>query len=342
MGILRAVLASVLALFGIVLTIPVLVVGLPFWAIAFVTRVFSGFVQPDPVPWQEIIEYYPTIGWKPKANLRTYGLADEVFYFTTDADGWRGRTRLEESEVVAFGDSYAFGYGVNDDSFFAELNSSLRLKAIGSVGYNMVQCLLWMERFARQLSGKLVIWFIYYGNDLYENLQPNLGHYRMPFMREVNGTGNWEIVTAHVNSGQWPFSWDRRYYHKLAEICSPTFLSQRAFSACAYLIGKGSSICEAVNARLVVMTIPETTQLTPRGLAFLKSLAPDGQSFDPDTPDKKIGEICAGLNIPFVALKNHLGAAHYKATDPHWNERGHRRVAQLLYGLYEEYGAHRR
>jgi len=84
MAITRSILAIVSALFAIVLTVPILVVGLPFLAVAFLTRAFSRLLEPRTVPWQEIIEYYPTLGWKPKANLNTYGLADEVFHLTTD------------------------------------------------------------------------------------------------------------------------------------------------------------------------------------------------------------------------------------------------------------------
>jgi len=337
MAITRTILAVVSVLFGIVLTLPIFVLGLPFLLVTFFTRAFSRLLEPRTVPWQEIIEYYPTLGWKPKANLNTYGLADEVFHLTTDSDGWRGRTSLQESDVVVFGDSYAFGYGVNDQEFLAELNHNLRVKSIGANGYNMVQSLLWMERLAPKLGGKLIVWLVYYGNDLYDNLQPNLYHYRMPFVCKVNGAGGWEIVTSHVNSSKWPYPSERRYDLRLAEICCRTFLSERVFSACEFLIEKGNSLCHAVSTRLVVMSIPENLQVAHRGLEYLASIAPDPKSFDPDFPDQRISEICTRLDIPFVGLKDHLGETHYKASDPHWNAKGHKRVAEVVYGLYQDH-----
>jgi len=137
-----------------------------------------------------------------------------VCHLTTDGEGWRGRTELRESDIVVFGDSFAFGYGVDDKKFFAGLNPDVRIKSIGVNGYNMVQSLFWMERLSVQLTGKLVVWFVYFGNDLYENLQPNLERYRMPFVRSFNGTGDWEIVTSHINATKWPFSSERRYHQR--------------------------------------------------------------------------------------------------------------------------------
>ncbi len=339
MSTIRTLIAMISSLFGILLIIPIIVLGLPFWAVAFLTHLIHSLVRlfrPKVVPWQQLIEFEPTVGWKPKPNLKAYARADNVFHLTTDSQGWRGQTTLYESEVLVFGDSYAFGYGVDDKSFFAELNPKLRIKAIGINGYNMVQELLWIQRLSVHLRDKLVVWFIYFGNDLYENLQPNLDHYRMPFVRKVNGTGSWEIVTSHISPAKWPSNSQRHYYAKLAEICSPTFLAQRVYSACEFLISRGRDICNQAGAQLVVMSIPDITQISKTHITKLATLAPEPDSFDPDLPDKKIREICSALGVPFVALKNHLKVEDYKEHDVHWNERGHQRVAEVLNRVYHD------
>lgn len=89
-----------------------------------------------------------------------------------------------------------------------------------------------------------------------------------------------------------------------AEICCPTtFLSERVYSACEFLIEKGNDLCNNVCARLVVMTIPETTQLSQNGLKQLIPLALDPKSFNPDLPDKKISEICSKSDIPICCIE---------------------------------------
>ena len=51
---------------------------------------------------------------------------------------------------------------------------------------------------------------------------------------------------------------------RLAELCCPTSLSRRAYDACSYLIQQGQQLCSEAGAELVVMTIPDAWQLTPR------------------------------------------------------------------------------
>jgi hypothetical protein len=324
-----------------ILAVPIVFLGLPFWVIAFLTRVFSRLFEPPYLSWQQLIEFTPTIGWKPKPNLNAFYLTaveDGIFRIITDPDGWPGKATFGESEVVVFGDSFAFGYGVDTNkSFFSQPNGNIRIKAVGAPGYNMVQELLWMQRLSGQLRGKIVVWAIYYGNDLYENLRPNLEHYRMPFVRTINGSGSWEIVTSHVSPAEWASNSERDYYKNLAEICSPTFLAERAYSACEFLIGRGRDICNQAGAKLAVMTIPDITQISTRHMQRLTRLAPDPSSFDPDLPDTRIKEICSSFGVPFVSLKHHLDVGDHKERDVHWNERGHKRVAEVLYNLHQDY-----
>lgn len=337
----RAIIAVIAALFGMILAGPIVFLWLAFWGIAFLTNVFSRLFERPYLSWKQLVEFTPTIGWKPKPNLNAFyltGVEDGVFNIITDPDGWPGNATLGESEVVVFGDSFAFGYGVDTKkSFFSQPNRNIRIKAVGAPGYNMVQELLWMQRLSAQLRGKIVVWAIYYGNDLYENLRPNLDHYRMPFVRTTNGTGSWEIVTSHVSPAEWPSNSERDYYKNLAEICSPTFLAERAYSACEFLIGRGRDICNQAGAKLIVMTIPDITQISTRHMERLARLAPDPGSFDPDVPDRKIKEICGNFGVPFVGLKHYLDVGDHKERDVHWNERGHKRVAEVLHGLYQEY-----
>lgn len=346
MGALRVLLAAIATLIGIPLALPIVVLALPFWAVAFLTRTIARYLEPSYVPWEQLVEFTPVIGWKAKANLNAHYVAileDGVCHIVTDAQGWPGTASIAESDLVVFGDSYAFGFGVNAEASFAECNRALRIKAIAAPAYNMVQEVLLMHEVSAQLSGKLVVWFIFVGNDLHDNLTPNMYHYRMPFVREVNGAGSWEIVTSHVSPVKWPYTstrfrdytlWDRL----LGDIHSPSFLAQRAYSACEFLIGKGSDICNRAGARLLVMTIPDPLPLSEGGLQRLFAQGVDPKAFDPDLPDKRIGEICSTLGVPFVAGRSYLDASHYKTRDPHWNEKGHQQVASLLSTLYYDYG----
>lgn len=335
----RTLLACTAALVGLVLVIPVLLLAAPLWLISACTRALPRLFEPAYLTRDQLTEFDPVFGWKLRANLNTHHLMADLFSISTDAQGWRGRSTLAESDIVVFGDSFAAGYGVGEEHLFANLNAQPRIKPIGIGGYSMVQELLWMKALAHLLHGKLVVWFIYVGNDLYDNLSPDLRGYRKPFLREVRGTGDWEIFSGHVSRDKWPIVPRLGYGHihmsKLAELCSDTFLAQRAYRACEFLIRQGTQLCAGVGADLVVLTIPEPAQLSVEGQRHLKSLGPNLKAFDPDLPDQKIESICRTLGVPFVAGKSFLDMSCYKKNDCHWNQLGHRKVARSLAELHE-------
>jgi len=338
----RTFLAIIAAIFGLLLSVPIIVLGLPFWVVAFLTRAIARRLEPQILPWQQVIEFDPSLGWKSKANLDTNCLADydDIFHLTTDSQGWPGKTTIAESEIVVFGDSYAFSYGVDPEAFFADLNPKLRIKAIGAIGYNLVQELLLMRQLSPQLKDKLVVWFIFYGNDLYDNLSPEMFRYRMPFIRQVDGTGVWEVVTSHISPTNWVCSSGRVgefHFPVLAALHSPTPLSQRAYAGCEFLIKEGNHICSQAGARLMLLTLPSPMTLSRRGLEQLSLHSAHPPSIDPYLPDKEIGNICRKLGVPFVAGKDFLSVKDYKRYNDHWNERGHQRVAEILHRYYREY-----
>jgi len=337
----RALLAVTAAVCGLLLSVPVILLGLPFWAVAFLTRVLPRPFEARPVSWQDVIEFDPTIGWRPKKNLNVdCGFEAGTFHVKTDSQGWPGKACIAESKVMVFGDSFAFGFGVNAKALFSELNPKLSIKAIGAPGYNMVQQLILMCQLSLQLRGKLVVWFIYIGNDLWENLQPNMQNYRTPFVRQVNGTSDWEIVTSHIKPTKWLYHFvdDLRAAERFGGVFrDTTFVSHRMYSACEFLIGQGRDICNQAGGRLVVMTIPRTLQLSKRDWEHSVSRWGDVQLFDPNLPDQRIREICSKLRVRFVAGKDFLEVRHYIPAEGHWNERGHQRIADVLSSLYHEY-----
>lgn len=333
MALIRLFIAAVAGLIGMLLLAPIVVLWAAFELVACITKQGARFFEANVVESNQLIEFTPKLGWKPKANFDGHYLTtvkDGVYHAVTDAQGWPGGADLERSEVVVFGDSYAFGYGVNTAATFWRQKNGASVKSIGAPGYNMVQELLLMKQFSGNLRGKLVVWFIYFGNDLYDNLVPNNQHYRTPFVRKPANSEAWLITTEHVSPANWPNHSNPKYYERLSEFCCDTPLAERAYSACEYLIGEAQKICDSAGADLVLMTIPDAIQLNEPGCQKLAASAPNKDSFAPDLPDKKIREIGARLGVAVVSLKDHLTLADYKKRDPHWNERGHRRVAQVI------------
>jgi hypothetical protein len=312
--------------------IPIIVIALPYWLVAVLTRAILYFFRRSVVQWPQLFEYHPTLGWKAKKNFDGYCLEerDDVFHVSTGSDGWPSSRTIAESKIVVFGDSHAFGYGVDAKRAFFEV-ADVPMKPIGAPGYNMVQEVILMEEFAWSLKEKHVMWFVYYGNDLYDNLAPEMGGYRAPFVASTQD-GQWHIVTHHVSSSKWSASSGRQGRQRLRvpeKLYKKSFLGDRAFSACDFLIRKGRDICQLAGAELIIMTIPTPAMLDSSPTVY-------GKSIDAGYPDQMIRGICEKLNVRVICLKDHLSRSDYRPYDEHWSEAGHRKVARIIEQVYRE------
>lgn len=309
-------------------------------AVAALTRVYRKILRPSVLSWEEISEFDAELGWKNKGNLDGLAEADDVFSFTTDPEGWRGKDgRIDDSEVVVFGDSHAFGHGIDEPFHFAFLGNGVRIKAVGSSGYNGVQQFLAMRGLSERLQGKLVVWLQFLGNDLLDNLEATMGRYRTPFLRVRNG--QWEVVGEHVESEPWPYL-PKRYkeanYDRLIKVLTPGFTADRAFCGCEYLLSEGAKLCRAVGARLAVVTVPDPLMLTTEGVDVLCKHGAKRELLDLLLPDRAIAAACSRLGIPFQAGSTFLEASDYKEHDDHWNRHGHAKLAAAVAKLHQELG----
>jgi len=330
---------------AVLILVPCLFLLAPVFAVAGSLMVFAALVrfialklERPFVSWKELIDFDRELGWKPKPNLATYYLPhqDDVFRVMTDAEGWPGHRTLDESAIVVIGDSFALGYGVDPEHSFANLNQGIAIKSIGAPGYSMVQPVMLMESFADRLAGKVVVWFVCLENDLEDNLSPAMWRYRAPFVRPTRTGSGWEIAKDHVAPAQWQCS---EYGRKrlLPFLCLDGPLADRAYAAAGYLIDRAAACCRSVDAQLVLVTIPDPILLTTAGEQRLAAIT--GKSdCDPSLPDRRFAECCRQSGVAFVAGRDHLCGSDYKSREGlHWNEQGHRRMADVLARLYESF-----
>jgi hypothetical protein len=312
---------------------PIALVAVALWIVSASVRALARLIEPRHLTRDQLVQFDPILGWKWRPNLRTHHQVVDFYRLTIGADGWPGGIAIEDADVVVFGDSFAAGYGVDAGHSYARIARAARVKPVAVVGYAMVQELICMRQQARALRGKRVVWLVYLGNDLYDNLTPDLRGYRKPFVRETGSS--WEIVTAHVSETAWPIVTPDRmdgtnHFSRLADLCSDTFLSRRAFAAADFLIGEAADLCRQSGAELTVVTIPEYHQLTSDGCARLSTISEARASFDPARPDRAIAASCRRRRVDFVAGTSFLDASCYKLNDCHWTERGHARVAAMM------------
>lgn len=302
---------------------------LPFWVVAGLTRWLRRRLPLEPAVTDEnLVVFEPEIGARPRPHLDTYSRAEDVFRLRTDADGWRGTATLDDADVVAVGDSFAFGYGVDDADVFTEVTTGMSIKAVASPAYSMVHGLLWLRRLRDHLRGRPVVWVVYTGNDLADNLQPDIGTYRMPFVRQ-DADGDWEVTTAHVSPDPWTFAAPPRPNVRLfAAFSTPGPYSQRVFGAADHLIGEAAAACAQAGSPLSVVSVPPVDVVRePDGV---RARAARPGEVDLELPDRRLATICGRHDVRFLPVRSRLRPRDYFGEDMHLNPSGHRVLAAAV------------
>lgn len=328
-------------LVGFLLAAPLAAVVVPLWAVAALTRALARLLERHAIDWTGAIRFDERLGWRLRPGMAGRCRSEpqgDLFRFVTDAEGWRGSGSVDRADIVVLGDSYAFGYGCDERRCFHRLVRGLTVKPVAAPGYDMVQGVLLLEQLAGRLADKLVVWLVYVGNDLRDNLRPHMRGYRAPFVREARNGRGWEIVTAHIRPDPYPRVEEREqqeHRDDLGHTYSDSPAGRRACSAAASLIGRAARACGRVDARLVVVTVPDPFELTGKGRAKLRAYAADPDTFDPELPHRRLGAACETAGVRHASLRDRLTAADY-ARDRHWTAKGHRTVATLLRELSDE------
>lgn len=322
-----------------VLIVPLLILLIPVWIFVKMCFGVNNFLVSTDTTWSEIVRFKPEIGWKPISSLDNVTYLDaggDKSSITTGKDGWPGRYQLEESDVVVFGDSFAFGYGSVYRQTYYGLSEEIRIKPVAAPGYNMVQGLLLLKRYREKLNGKLIIWLICLENDLVENIQPyNSMFYNIPYIKQNHSPENWEIVTSHITREKWLFGDETNNTLKFATICTPSMYSDRVMSGCKFLIKEAKIICDVTEAKLMIFTIPDKRQLTVKGNQFLRSRLKKDAGYDEKLPDKLLMKICKDLDIGYQAGMEIINSEDYKINDSHWNKSGNRKLSEFIRGYYK-------
>jgi hypothetical protein len=324
----------------VVLSIPMLLMALPFLLFSKAVRWFSSLTEPDIAAASSLMQFDPDLGWKPQRNLNAHYLIrrDDIYPVVTDSMGWPGLQSLDESQIVVVGDSFAYGYGARQGESFADRLTGLKVKSLASLGYDMVQELLLLRSFAPQLSGKLVLWWIYVENDLVDNMRPELRGYRKPFVAKDRKTGSWQVVTSHVRSEPWRHTLPVNGMEVFAHLCAQSPIADYYYDACDWLVGQAVEVCREHDASLVIMTIPNVNQLSADGNRRLLAYGVNPESFDPAYPDRRIGEICKKQGVPFVPLMPRFVPSDYKEYERfHWNPSGHRKAAAAILEAWDTF-----
>jgi len=335
----RFILAFTAFLIGIVLIIPALIVMLPFWFVTVTGKIIKIF-KPKISEWEDIIEFDQKLGWKSKPNIDTNMEIDGVYHITIGKDGYRGNYDLKESDVVVIGDSFVFGQGTDDKHYFGNLTKLAKVKPVGAPGYGATHYLLLLKTLATELKGKLVIWFVYTGNDYREAIRPVSYGYHFPFVFQNSSTGKWEIKTDHITEKKLPFHFDKGYntsMREFADLFSKNYLSDYAFSAFEYLTSEAKKHCDKNGAEFAVVTFPVRWLIDGSYANKIKRHASEPEHFSLTYPDEEVKRLCNRNGITFRACLNDFIREDFLPIDLHWSKKGNKKTAKIIDELYKSF-----
>jgi len=327
----RFIFSFIAFIIGIVLVIPVIVLALPILLVASVGKIGNA-LKPKTSDWEDIIQFDPILGWRAKPNVRTRMNTEGVYKLTTGSDGWRGNYSLKNCDVVVIGDSFVFGQGADDSEHFA-LHAKAKVKPVGAPGYGATHYLLLLKQLSHELRGKLVIWFVFTGNDYREAVRPTSYGYHFPFTFYDSGIGNYKIQTDNVQPKKLPFNFEKGYktsMPELADLYYKNYLSDYTFGVFEYLATEAKSHCEKYGAKFAITTIPLWWASDKEASKKITRHCGNAERFSPTYPDEQTAAICARHAIPFRAGTGYYAREDFLREDFHWSHAGNRKAASVI------------
>ncbi|RMH23066.1 MAG: hypothetical protein D6696_01690 [Acidobacteria bacterium] len=321
------------------------------------TLVTPGLYQSDPpLRYRLAPGYHGTI-----SNLTEFTTEVEI-----DRHGMRGPAIAAVAagpRLLVLGDSFTFGWGVENDQTFVHLLATGERPFVamngGVPGYGLPDEADWFERYGKKLRPDLVLLAVFAGNDL---LDATAKHRRV-----VVEDG---LVGAAAAPTPWRRALDRLHLVRLAKRALPPAVESRLRAALGLpepwatsylrdtlqsfavepppLIVEGRAASrqafdrlraavEAQGAALAVVLVPAALQVDERRWrAALTYAGGDPAAYDPATPSRFFAELAASRQVPVLDLLPAFRAARnageelYFQHDPHWNAGGHRLAASAL------------
>jgi lysophospholipase L1-like esterase len=239
-----------------------------------------------------------------KLTINSKGLRDREYAYEKP-DGTR--------RILVLGDSFTWGYGVENDAIFTEVLERRFAKEdqpwevinSGVSGWGTDQEYLWFRREGIKYRPDLVIVAFYILNDPYNNIgsvQYGLGK---PVFTDTNLNG---LNPPRLNPGP---------LKEEVPGLSPLQMS-------AALLGAIARSCESIGARLVVMKFGlHGTRPDPATLAFDRALAASIQS-RPGVLFLDLDQECDARGHSFFKMIE-------GNDDGHWNAYGHKLVGEMLH-----------
>ena len=176
----KALATSLLLVILIALLESAAALRLVHWTLIFQTLAGEGVDYRTAYMLDERLSFrrIPGLRWsgRPASDVEaTYGLLPSIarpLTFTFDRRGYRNASEMDTADIVLLGDSYVEGWYVSDEeTVAARLTARLQrpVANLAVAGYGTLQELQVLKGDAVQRHPRVVAWFFFEGNDLYDD-----------------------------------------------------------------------------------------------------------------------------------------------------------------------------
>ncbi len=321
----------------------------------------SGFHSPD-----------PTLGWIGTPNYRGRFNGHDFDVIVEHNELGLRRSAQDrpaansDAETIVFlGDSFTWGWGVENDEVFTEqlqnkMGKTAKIYNFGVNAYGTAQELLIFDKYARLTQPDTVV-VMFFSNDLNDNADDKEG--RRPWFERVDGNlipRNQPVENPSVSAfkllGQKSVALAviKYAFHQISDAMAPEAGNKPApeSSQASYAEEKW----QLMNALLLKLQsrCAESTPACELRVAYIPwreeviDFAAQGSS----ATAKRVGDISAAAGIPFLDLtpglyeawqassdKGQYATPIYLPVNGHWGPAGHAAAARLIFDEWREYAA---
>lgn len=301
---------------------------------------------------------------KPNLDLDIIGHPDFSYTVKTNADGLRDEPFEGTFDIAAIGDSFTFGYGVEQEESWPtrlEAISGARVANLGYAGWNSLLYPVTIRRYAIPLQSRIWLW-AFVSNDLVESVNAETflasGEEDYKEWAEAN-----RMLVTHL-----PFPYNLRTVQMLTALIRPELFQMTnsdgqvfdngeirfRFGADTNMIDlsspevrRGWQLSEAAlleaqelaarhDASLVVIYVPSREHVY---WPYIKDMMPDVYIQQLEELEARLSGFCKAHDIHYLSLLPGLqsraleGVMLYFPSDGHWNPSGQEMAAQLIYDL---------
>jgi hypothetical protein len=290
----------------------------------------------------------------------------EPLVFTYDKWGYRNTVDLKQADVALIGDSYVEGWYVSDTETTAQrLQTRLSRPVVnlGVAGYGTMQELLVLQKDAIRFNPRVIIFFFFEGNDLYDDHRfENSLLAEASTVMEKNPDPQGLAWSQGWQQGAFTYNFLRRLrrlshsvlpnnYPYVGQLNMPGQDGQTLYFA--DYASKPWTDFEAGRWKKTRDTLAQVAAYSKaQGIHVLFTFVPikfrvyqPFVKFDPDSPcltwrvwpiAEMFLEFCQSVGVPCLNLTElfqeavRVGGTPYSPVDSHWSPEGHDLVAQLL------------